>query len=161
MDVTYRPFEVADFAGFQRLQIEATNRLSAGHYSVDQLLAEEEAVRNPGYLNELLAINLTLAVRGHEIVGSAGWNQHDAETARVRKVFVHPSHAGQGVGGRLLIQVESEFLNLGFRRVICRASMNAISFYEKNGFSKIEQNSMDLGNGITIPVMMMQKALFK
>jgi GNAT superfamily N-acetyltransferase len=161
MDITFRPFKASDFSGFQELQIEATNGLSAGHYSMDQLSAEEEAVRKPGYLNELLEINLSLAVRGDEIVGSAGWNKHDTATARVRKVFVHPSHTGQGLGSRLLMRVESEFLKLGFRRVICRASMNAISFYEKNGFRKIEQSSMDLGNGIAIPVMMMQKALLQ
>lgn len=78
---------------------------------------------------------LAVDTRG-EIVGAAGWSRdlEQPETARIRKVFVHPRCARQGIGSRLVQDAETRATAVGFPRLCVRASLNAVPFYRSLGY---------------------------
>jgi putative acetyltransferase len=76
-----------------------------------------------------LQSHLVLALSApSEIVASAGWIAVPDEpgTARVRKVFVHPSLARRGLATRLILDAERRALAAGYARLMVRANLNAV-----------------------------------
>ena len=54
-------------------------------------------------------------------------------------VFVSPEYHGRGVGAKLMKTLEKLAKSRGKTEVILHASINAVEFYEKQGYQKIRQ----------------------
>ncbi|MEL6497448.1 MAG: GNAT family N-acetyltransferase [Planctomycetota bacterium] len=65
----------------------------------------------------------------------------DTDTAGVGKLMqmaVHPQRQGEGIGKRLVIEVERHaFSELRLERLYCHAQLQAVSFYEALGWETI------------------------
>jgi GNAT superfamily N-acetyltransferase len=114
------------------------------------------------------------------IVGCGGWSHrvtlygndihtsHDparldpsTDAAKVRAMFVHPEWTRKGIATMLLTACEDAGLEAGFKRVELRASLQAVVFYEKQGYEKIEKINRELGGGKVLELMMMKKTLLR
>ncbi|HEY1251899.1 MAG TPA: GNAT family N-acetyltransferase [Thermoanaerobaculia bacterium] len=55
--------------------------------------------------------------------------------ARIRQMAVSPSRQGEGLGRRLMEEVEAELRARGFTRLALSARVSAVGFYEKLGYT--------------------------
>jgi putative acetyltransferase len=159
-DVALRPYADSDRGRLLAVRGLAFSVLGAAHYSRDQLAAVQARAEDSAYAAELRRCNLMLAVdRSGAVLGAAGWSAHDGEdgTARVRKVFVHPDLAGRDLGTMLVRDAERRAGAAGYDRLLVRASLNAVPFYERLGYRIDEPSSVDRPGGISLPVVVMRK----
>lgn len=155
-----RPLAESDLDAVQDLHVRAFSELARDWHTPDQIRAHVAMIQHPAYRDELLINNLLCAL-GHRdrVLGTAGWRpQPDRDdTARIRKVFVDPALARQGLGGRLVRTVEGRARAAHFRHFYVRANMNAVAFYRRLGYSEIESGTMPVAAGVALPVMYMEK----
>lgn len=75
-----------------------------------------------------------------------------------RAVYVRPDAVRRGIGTRLLDAVEREVRTLGGGTVTCVASLNAVPFYQANGYVAQERMVRRIG-GAELPSIRMTKDL--
>ncbi len=95
------------------------------------------------------------------LVATAGWCRvpDDAAVARLRKVFVAPDRAGQGLGRRMVEAAEGAARAAGFHRFRVRANANAEAFYARLGYRPVRREDMPTAGGIALPTVIMVKGL--
>ena len=111
----------------------------------------------PDYAPEVLASDPWVAERDGALLGSAGWAGQANGEARIRKVFVHPSAARQGLATQLVRAAEDRARAAGHRRFVLRAYLNAVPFYESLGYRADRPGERPLPGGLSMPVMFMRK----
>jgi putative acetyltransferase len=77
----------------------------------------------------------------------------------LRAVYVHPAWGRRGVGTSLLQALEQIALERGMTYLQMEASLNAESFYRRNGFDVIARGTHRLSTGQEMPCVKMQKSL--
>jgi putative acetyltransferase len=86
----------------------------------------------------------------------------DDGEGEVRAVYVHPEHAGSGVGTALLSHLEGYALGCGLDRLHLTASRNAVGFYRRRGYRVVRKATIDReheGREVPFPVTVMERVL--
>lgn len=78
------------------------------------------------------------AVSGDQIIGYVAWRAPDY----IAQLYVRPQSQNRGVGGALL---DAVIAHSGFSRLHLKASINAIGFYERYGFTHDGAEKSDKG----------------
>lgn len=96
--------------------------------------------------------------------GGAGASDTDRITpgrdaARVRAMFVHPSHARRGLGRRLLDACEAAARRAGFDRAELMATAPGVPLYLACGYAPHERHDVVLPDGVVIACTRMTKSL--
>jgi putative acetyltransferase len=149
--VAFRPYVAADFHAFVDAQTQSFARQALGAYTEEELAIVASSRKNAEREAEMLRIDEWVAVsEGGDLVGGAGWSwQPDTpDTARIRRVWIHPDFAGQGLGRELVGRAEARASAKGAQRYVVCASMNAIGFYEKLGFCAIRPDPRRYGDAV-------------
>lgn len=85
--------------------------------------------------------SLFLVIEGNnnEILGCAGWKPSDIDPkiAYLSSMFISVNHHRSGLGTLLLNQINLNAKNMGCPKIKCAASLNAVPFYEYNGYKRI------------------------
>ncbi len=163
--------------------IEASVReLQAQDYSPAQL---ENALRTVyGVDTQLISDGTYFAAEETEtsdeplLVGCGGWSRRktlyggdhwvereDAlldpatDAAKIRAFFVHPAWARRGIGGLILEACEAAAERAGFRRLEMGATLTGVPFYRVKGYVDVEGAEVALGEGLTLPILRMEKVL--
>jgi putative acetyltransferase len=155
-----RPYEEADLDAVRALHALAFEILAAAQHTQAQIAAHAAMTRTADYVADLRASHLALAVHeANAVIATAGWIAvpGEADTARIRKVFVHPDMARRGIASELVSDAEMRARGAGYRRLIVRANINAVPLYRKLGYRTLREGSMDAGDGIVLPVQFMEK----
>ncbi|GEM_PF-83990 len=63
----------------------------------------------------------------------------DLISGSVEAVFTLPAFLGQGIASRILQAIKEEAIQRGFTQLTLSSTPNACTFYEKNGFTVIEE----------------------
>jgi putative acetyltransferase len=82
-----------------------------------------------------------LEERDGSIAGAYGLYPIDSQTCELRKMYLHNSHRGRGLGKFLMDSALSEARQLGFKRMILETASvlkEAISLYKSYGFAEYE-----------------------
>lgn len=164
-----------------RLQdlIEASVRgLQAQDYTPAQIEGALQSVY--GVDTQLIADGTYFAVEsdGGEIIACGGWSKRKTlyggdqyagredslldparDAAKIRAFFVHPPWARRGLGSVLLEACERAALAAGFTRLEMGATLSGVPFYCAKGFTEIENQSVPLANGETLPIVRMSKEI--
>ena len=120
-----------DLAAMARVHQASVRGLCKDHYEPHEI--ERWTAVDPGLYARLLRHSTVfIATRGRVVVGFAAVSIARRE---VRAVYVAPSAAGGGVGGRLLQRIERLARALGVRTLHLAATLNAVSFYERLGWT--------------------------
>jgi len=90
------------------------------------------------------------------IVGMAQW---DAADERLRALFVDGAVQRRGVGCTLLAEVERSARRRGCVRLRGAMSLNAVPFYEREGFRPYAGPEPLRTAGVAVPIVRMQKRL--
>ncbi len=90
-----------------------------------------------------------LAVLDDKVFGFAGVSAEGDKKFKLHKLYVNPITQKTGAGKALLQQVISYARRNGGTTLILQVNRhnNAKSFYEKQGFSILEEIKLDIGNG--------------
>ncbi|MEM8646897.1 MAG: GNAT family N-acetyltransferase [Pseudomonadota bacterium] len=158
MDIRFRPFAESDLIRVRALHIRSFAELAQADHSGEQIAGHLAYIASGDYEGEVKGANLQLAETPDGVlVGTAGWQDAGPGVARIRKVFVAPARARQGLGRRLVAEVEQRAVEAGYERFTVRANINAVPLYAAMGYEETGRGSMDVGNGISLPVVFMQK----
>lgn len=80
---------------------------------------------------------------------------HDA--AKIRAFFVHPAWARRGIGSLILEECERAALAAGFTRFEMGATLTGVPLYQARGYVALENLTVPLANGETLPIVRMEK----
>lgn len=111
-------------------------------YSHDQLLRDMET-----------GIQFTGAYTDEKLVGFAGWELVDPQTAYLHKLYLLPDTIGLGLGSQMLNWIKREAKEAGamqLKLAVNKANFKAIKAYERNGFSQLESVCNDIGKGFVM-----------
>lgn len=157
--------------------IEASVRgLQAEDYTPAQIEGALQSVY--GVDTQLIADGTYFAVASAdgEIIACGGWSKRKTlyggdqyaaredslldstrDAAKIRAFFVHPRWARRGLGSLVLEACESAALAAGFTRLEMGATLSGIPFYRAKGYAEVENQSVPLANGETLPIVRMSK----
>jgi GNAT superfamily N-acetyltransferase len=135
--------------------------LAAGTYGPEVLAAHAGLVLDPAYAAGLAANDIWVAeAPGGALLGTAGWMaQPEPGLGRIRKVYVAPEAARQGIGRALMAAAEARAAVAGAHSLILRGHLNAVAFYQALGYAPDREDRMPLSGGLSMPVLFMRKAL--
>ena len=88
---------------------------------------------------------LVLEDQDGSIVGAYGLYPIGSQTCELRKMYLHRSHRGKGLGKSLLDGALAEARKLGFKRMTLETASvlkEAIAFYESYGFVEYEPDHL-------------------
>ena len=80
------------------------------------------------------------------------------DAAKIRAFFVHPAWARRGIGGMILEACEAAAWAAGFRRLEMGATLTGVPFYRAKGYAELEAAEVPLGDGLTLPIVVMGKS---
>lgn len=89
----------------------------------------------------------------------AGFGELDFDAGEVAAVFVDPEHGGKGIGSAILRRFEERLRTAGFEVVRLRAVLNAVGFYERQGYERVERVTNTTTNDVEVDSVWMQKPL--
>lgn len=73
-------------------------------------------------------------------------------------LFVDPEYHGQSIGSRILHELEKE-ITTNHKHFTVLSTLNAVSFYQKNGYKAIKPSGYDIGNDLWLECVEMTKTL--
>ncbi len=79
------------------------------------------------------------------------------DAAKIRAFFVHPAWARRGIGGMILEACEAAAGAAGFRRLEMGATLTGVPFYRVKGYAELGTTEVPLGDGLTLPIVVMGK----
>ena len=115
---------------------------------------------------------------GGRIVGCGGWSTRQTlyggdqmkaaadplldpatDAARIRAFFVHPDHARQGIGRRIIEACEAAAQQAGFTRMELGATLPGEPLYAAMGYAVTDRFEIALPDGERLPCAHMAKTL--
>jgi len=151
--------------------------LQAGDYSPGQIDAALAKVF--GVDSRLIADGTYFVVTLDEIlVGCGGWSRRRTlyggdqwsgredslldparDAAKIRAFFVDPAYARRGIGTLILRTCERAAIEAGFRRLEMGSTLTGVALYRAHSYVEVERAEVPLGDGLTLPIVRMEKAL--
>jgi GNAT superfamily N-acetyltransferase len=159
-DLSIRPVGAADLDTIAALQEASILALGVPTYSAAQ--ARAWARVGIECRHDLLDQgSFWLAERGGRAVGVGGWSpdSQDPSLAWLRYLFVHPDVIGRGIGRRLVEIAERAALTAGRRRVQVWSGLNAVGFYEAQGYRRLRTGRWPVAAGIEMDFVLLGKKL--
>ncbi len=119
-------------------------------YSANSL---EEQMKNQHYF--------FLAFKDYSPVGFASFSKVEVTIYKLQKIYVLPTEQKTGTGLALLNTVETVAKSMGATKLQLNVNRKNIakSFYEKQGFTVIQEVDIDIDNGYFMNDFIMQKDL--
>lgn len=155
IDIDIRPLAVTDAPAVATIFFEAVNLGTTTHYSATERRAWAGDAPMPEKWQQALdGVDGFVA----EIDGQAVGFMTIDDTGYIDLSFVSPSHAGKGVGGRLLSVVEAKALEMGIAILTTEASRAARPFFARHGF-ELDCPQQVVRDGVTLEKFSMFKHL--
>lgn len=146
-----RQLKVSDASAASKIIIKCLREINSKYYSPD-VINKMEKMYTPDRIIDIAKDRLFLVAEefDEQIIGTATISHNFFGS-----VFVHPDYQGHGVGSKLMYTLESLAKSRGMQEVVLHASINAVEFYQKQGYRKMRQvHDQKFGNSFE-----MQKTL--
>jgi len=134
-------------------------------YSSEQVEAWAAGREPDDYPIESPETDVLVAERGGTVVGF-GWLKPDADDyfdatvdGEITAVYVHSDITREGVGTLIYDELERIARAEGVRSLGLWASLNAVPFYESQGFEPVTRQSLEFEEGVSGEVLEMKKVL--
>jgi len=109
---------------------------------------------NRDYLkNKISNGTFYVAVDNEQVIGLGG-----IEEGWIKKMFIHPNRQSEGIGGRILEQLEDKARAENRNEVFLYSFPNSIRFYQGRRYSIVEDITLEMG-GLKIRTTKMKKEL--
>lgn len=153
--LTIREAVQSDIAAIHAIHMVSIKTLCASTYTPAEINAwisnpdiERYAQQMHGSRKYLLAM---------EDNNICGFGAPDIAKREIASLFVHPDHAGHGIGAALLHAFEAAAAARGISELAVHSSLNARRFYEKHGYGKGELEKFQLRSGQQIDAVRLKK----
>lgn len=146
----------ADAPGIHTVHHAAIRGICASVYSPDQIDAWTSVISTDSYVSGMELFDFLVAEHEGSILGFSVVNVPGAE---LNTLYVAPSAGGQGVGSALLKEAEDLAFAAGVQRITLKATLNAVTFYERAGYSQLGPALHPLPTGQQLPCIRMAKLL--
>ncbi len=131
--------------------------------------AQLEYMLNAFYSKESLQTNMgnghefILAIENDIVLGFASFEhqyQHKAKT-KIHKIYMLPESQGKGLGKLLIATIEKTAIDNGSNNLLLNVNRfnKALGFYQKIGFSIIEEINIEIGLGYLMEDYIMEKKI--
>ena len=146
-EIVIRQANRDDALAIHELHTRSVMELCKTYYSDAQIHGWIDHRTPEGYYSPIDRGTYFVAIIDSQIVGF-----EEAVPGEVLALFVSPDHVNRGIGTILFdhamkIAIQSEKVSL-------ESTLNAVSFYIKNGFVKVERRTARRGN-VDLPVVLM------
>ena len=102
---------------------------------------------------------------GGTAAGCGGWTMEKpgsdeivAGVGHIRHFATHPAHLRKGIGRLLLDVCLAEAREAGIRTMMCQSTLPAEPFYAAAGFRRIGLIEIEMGPGVRLPAVAMQRS---
>lgn len=138
-----RPFLPSDTLPLRELFAQSIEELTQEEYDEDQRAAWASTAEDALAFAKRLQGMLTLVVeRDGEHAGFASLR----DNAVIDMIYVHPYHAGEGVGTALIEALETIAAARGSAAISVDASDTAVMFFEGRGYVPTRRNSLPVAD---------------
>ncbi len=135
MSIQVRSARADDAGAISAVILAALRETNARDYSRD-IIERVEKSFSPAAVSELMARRtMFVAMQAEQLVGTAS-----LDGRVVRSVFVRPDVQGQGVGTRLMAEIEQTARDRGVAVLTVPSSVTAEPFYERLGFTAVRDS---------------------
>lgn len=102
-----------------------------------------------------------LALKNYKPVGFCSFSNVGKDVYKLQKLYVLPSQQKTGLGKALLATVETVSKSMGAKKLQLNVNRKNIAkrFYERNGFTVIKEEDLDIGSGYFMNDYLMEKDL--
>lgn len=99
-----------------------------------------------------------VAYEGDTPLGFAGFEPKDDGVMKLHKLYMLPAAQGKGIGKLLILEVAKYASEQGLRYIHLNVNRNnrAIGFYQKQGFTIIKEEDINIGNDFWMNDYVMQ-----
>lgn len=138
-----------------RLLHDTVHRINQADYSHDELVVwAPDEYDAPHWVSRFIRTHPIVATEGRELLGFAEL----AEDGRIDLFYVHHAHQGVGVGRALMQRLKAEAGARGLQQLYCEVSITARPFFERMGFSFVEQRELER-KAERVPVLLMESKI--
>lgn len=154
---TLREATSEDALDIAALHVASIRKLGASAYDDHQLKAWAAGTDPDGYRIGDPVVHVLVAEADDRLVG---FGSLDVESQEITAVYVHPEHAGTGVGAELLSHLESRAVAAGLTSLRLLSSLNAVPFYRNGNWEVVSRCTHTIGpNEVELPCIEMEKRL--
>ncbi|MDZ7850030.1 MAG: GNAT family N-acetyltransferase [Halodesulfurarchaeum sp.] len=165
MSLSIRRARPADAEAIRDLHLASIGGLGGERYSTEQVEAWAHDRDPASYPIDEPETTVFVAERGGSIVGF-GWLSTDPDgefeadvDAKIVAIYVHPAFARQGIGTTIYEALETRARELGLVSLGLWASLNAVPFYQANGFLTVREVDYEFDGSVEGTVLEMRKRL--
>ncbi|WP_204104092.1 MULTISPECIES: GNAT family N-acetyltransferase [Spirulina sp. CCY15215] len=167
MKIQIRLAKPEEMATIIELQSQALTFLSAGDYTateIEAIIQTQEKARTDcqeivfvaeEHDTPAIAFPQANYITQKKIIGFSCLSSHSAD---INGIYIHPDRIRQNIGTQLLQAIEEVAIAKRYRRLWVSSSLNALKFYQANGYQKKFYQRLRLNN-IPITVVIMSKIL--
>lgn len=149
----FRTGTMYDMAMLWALRTRCVRETCSSHYP-PEVIAPWSASPPPSQYARLLSQGGCVVAEDGQ-GGLLGFGVFDADANEVDALFVNPDHGGQGIGQalmqRLLAMADRE------REVVLSASLNAVPFYQRQGFVSVREEAYPHPSGVALASVSMRR----
>lgn len=156
MTVRVRTADEGDRAGILAVHLRAVRETCSRSYSAAQIDAWAGILSLDSYTSLLRRRRIIVAIDEAAIVG---FGQLDPDAGEVLAVYVLPDRQGEGIGRRLLSELEKRARARGVHRLELSATLNAAGFYARTGYAQCRPTVHRTLSGVELPCVRMGKTL--
>ncbi len=166
MDVSLREAVPADAERIRDVHLRSIEELSGQAYSETQVAAWGHDRDPEEYPIDADETHVLVAEGGDDEIVGFGWLRDGARDhlraiveGELVAVYVHPAVTRQGIGSRLCEALEAEADGRGIRSLGLWASLNAVPFYEAQGYDRVTAHAHEYRDGVELTLIEMAKRL--
>jgi len=154
-DFALRPARPGEGEVLYQLAVLSARTFCGTHYASHFIDTWMAGLEHDAYEPGIAAGNLVVAESASEPVGFVEWNP-----GRIERLYV--TQSGQGIGAALLRLGEQQASGEDRSPIELEAALNAVNFYERHGYIRLEPGVFGgrPPSLIPIPMMRMRKTLF-
>ncbi len=151
-----REAQLSDAPAILDVHVRSINVLCAGHYSRSECRAWTSDARVETYQNAIRGCfeSLYVACVDSKIIGFSA-----LATRELRALYLDPNFVGMGYGKQMLQQTEDIARSQRMTLLYLDASLNAVFFYQSQGYEILRAAHMELADGTRLPSMRMKKKI--
>ncbi len=158
-------------AALEDFEIIYNLAINTWHVTYEKILSAEQMDYMLDMMYSLEAVTDQILVKGHHFIllseddkylGFASYElNYLSGVTKLHKLYVLPETQGRGAGRLLMAEIEKTAKKNGNTTLSLNVNRynNAINFYLKNGYTKVKEEDINIGNGYLMEDYVMEKPL--
>jgi N-acetylglutamate synthase-like GNAT family acetyltransferase len=160
MEVSIRlakPEEIETIIELQTLSLSSSdfNNRKYNDYQIGSLITSQAEARKNAFPH---FESIFVAELSNKTIGFIAF-ANTSKLTSIYGIYVHPDYRYKGIGGKLIEEVEINYIAQKRRIVFVLSSLESIDFYQKNGYFIVRDSGFYSHGNIWIPCQILKKQL--